>query len=148
MTPTINVKPGDVFVESIRGQIAVVLRLDSQKPKNPIIYLVGTNKRYKGPTSIVSSVIGTCDMDELNKALNGEGTAPKQKDDPHDPWMLEIERPELKDLKPNDMIKLCDGQTVKFLGFNSRRPKYPVLYERSPGKKFKTTSANIVCKVT
>jgi hypothetical protein len=133
--------PGAVAIDS-RGRIAIILEHKLNNPKNPIIYTNSAGGTvYKGPTSLFKAVVGLADLEDFENAGGGRENIQRGTDSD---WAV----PQvLKGIKIGDKIKIRGRrglEIVTYQGYNTRRPKYPVSFQRDSGASYKAPVSIVV----
>jgi hypothetical protein len=138
--------PGTVAID-LSGKIAVIVEHKLNYPKNPVIftYTAGGTK-YKGPVSGFRAVVGSVDLEDFENASEASTIPKRSVGNDTDPFMPDV----LKGIKIDEKITIRNGrglEVVTYKGYNRRRPKYPVSFERN-GRPMKGTLSMVVGKAS
>lgn len=136
---------GDVILlsELYGGHVCLVVDIHDSKPKNPVIYMKTTGKRYKGPYEIVEAVVGTFDPTLVKPPEK------RERAERLDTWAMGDEMRDL-DLAIGDRVVVMHGGApteATFSGYSANRPKYPVSYTLDSGGRYKTQDRSVKGKV-
>jgi hypothetical protein len=126
---------GDICVHAIDGKLFVIDGFQLNNQKYPILFksMTGAKGKYKGSPEDFLGKVGEIDILEwyrLREQSNRSITKPSGHVD-YNPWDFKIGQ------KITIIGKGGRKEEVTFAGYSPRRPKYPISYVTSEGKRMK-----------